>query len=101
MNEYVARYIVSKDHRRIGEINRKNKHRYIANDDDESIRIVKSVCEKLGEEDIEEVIVGKIMGTITDAGSSLSKSDDDKFLRDYNWCNSRCVSWPYYRFCNN
>jgi hypothetical protein len=44
MNEYVARYIVSKDHRRIGEINIK----YTANDDDESIRVAKSVCEKLG-----------------------------------------------------
>ena len=76
MNEYVARYIVSKDHRRIGEIN----IRYTANDDDESIRIAKSVCEKLGGEEIEEVIIGKVMGTITGAGSSLSKSDDDKFL---------------------
>ena len=44
MNEYVARYIVSKDRRRIGEIN----IRYTANDDDKSIRIAKSVCEKLG-----------------------------------------------------
>jgi hypothetical protein len=78
MNEYVARYIVSKDHRRIGEIN----IRYTANDDDESIRIAKSVCEKLGGEEIEEVILGKVMGTITGAGRSLSKSDDDKFLGD-------------------
>lgn len=76
MNEYVARYIVSKDHRRIGEIN----IRYTANDDDESIRIAKSVCEKLGGEEIEEVIIGKVMGTITGAGSSLSKSDEDEFL---------------------
>ena len=78
MNEYVARYIVSKDHRRIGEIN----IRYTANNDDESIRIAKSVCEKLGGEEIEEVILGKVMGTITGAGRSLSKSDDDKFLGD-------------------
>ena len=78
MNEYVARYIVSKDHRRIGEIN----IRYRANNDDESIRIAKSVCEKLGGEEIEEVIIGKVMGTITGAGRSLSKSDDDKFLGD-------------------
>jgi hypothetical protein len=76
MNEYVVRYITSKNHRRIGEIN----IRYTANDDDESIRIAKSVCEKLGGEEIEEVIIGKVMGTITGAGSSLSKSDDDKFL---------------------
>ena len=78
MNEYVARYIVSKDHRRIGEIN----IRYTANNDDESIRIAKSVCEKLGGEEIEEVILGKVMGTITGAGRSLSKSDDDKLLGD-------------------
>ena len=78
MNEYVARYIVSKDHRRIGEVN----IRYTANNDDESIRIAKSVCEKLGGEEIEEVILGKVMGTITGAGRSLSKSDDDKFLGD-------------------
>ena len=67
---------MSKDHRRIGEINIK----YTADDDDESIRIAKSVCEKLGGEEIEEVIIGKVMGTIAGAGSSLSKSDDDKFL---------------------
>jgi uncharacterized membrane protein YeaQ/YmgE (transglycosylase-associated protein family) len=78
MNEYVARYIVSKDHRRIGEIN----IRYTADNDDESIRIAKSVCEKLGGEEIEEIILGKVMGTITGAGRSLSKSDDDKFLGD-------------------
>ncbi|MFP3234234.1 MAG: hypothetical protein RXR08_11325 [Sulfolobaceae archaeon] len=78
MTEYVARYIVSKDHRRIGEIN----IRYTANNDDESIRIAKSVCEKLGGEEIEEVILGKVIGTITGAGRSLSKSDDDKFLGD-------------------
>ncbi|MEJ2778769.1 hypothetical protein, partial [Stygiolobus sp. RP850M] len=68
----------SKDHRRIGEIN----IRYTANNDDESIRIAKSVCEKLGGEEIEELILGKVMGTITGAGRSLSKSDDDKFLGD-------------------
>ncbi|ACP37788.1 glycine zipper 2TM domain-containing protein [Saccharolobus islandicus] len=78
MSEYIAKYIVSKDHRRIGEIN----VRYTANNDDESIKIAKSVCDKLGEEDVEELIIGKIIGTITGAviGNSLSKSDDNKFL---------------------
>lgn len=84
MNEYVVRCITSKNHRRIGEIN----IRYTANDDDESTRIAKSVCQKLGGEEIEEVIIGKVMGTITSAGSSLSKSDDDKFLGASGYCNS-------------
>nr|WP_286188800.1 hypothetical protein [Sulfolobus sp. S-194] len=63
MTEYIAKYIVSRNYRRIGEIN----VRYTANDDDESIKIAKSVCDKLGEEEVEEVIVGKIIGTITGA----------------------------------
>ena len=78
MNEYIAKYIVSKGYRVIGEIN----IRYTANDDDESIKIARSVCEKLGEKDVEEVIIGKIIGAAAGAiiGNSLSKSDEDKLL---------------------
>lgn len=80
MAEYIARYIVSRNYRRIGEIN----VRYTANDDDESIKIAKSVCEKLGEEDVEEVIIGKIIDDITVAAidNSLSKPNDDKLLKN-------------------
>ena len=74
MNEYIAKYIISKGYRRVGEINT----RYVANDDDESVRIAKSVCEKLGEEDVEELVIERIIGRAN--GSSLSKSDDDKLL---------------------
>ncbi|BFI76558.1 hypothetical protein [Sulfurisphaera ohwakuensis] len=75
MAEYIAKYIISKNNRRIGEINIK----YTANDDDESIKIAKSVCDKLEEEDVEEVIIEKIIGTGLGAvtGDLLNKSDDD------------------------
>lgn len=78
MNEYIARYVISKDHRIIGVINT----RYKANNDDESIKIAKSVCEKLGEEDIEELIIGKVIGAVSGAviGNLLGKSDDEKLL---------------------
>ncbi|AWR93942.1 glycine zipper 2TM domain-containing protein [Acidianus brierleyi] len=78
MAEYIAKYIVSKGYRKIGEINT----RYTANDDDESIKIAKSACEKLGEEDVEEIVIGKIIGAVSGAviGNSLDKSDDDKLL---------------------
>ncbi len=75
MDEYIAKYIVSKDHRRIGEIN----VRYTANNDDESIKIAKSVCGELGEE-VEEVVIGKIIGAKADALVGNSLSGDDKFL---------------------
>ncbi|BDC17367.1 hypothetical protein [Acidianus sp. HS-5] len=73
MNEYIAKYIISKGYRRVGEIN----IRYVANDD-ESIKIAKSVCEKLGEEDVEELVVERIIGEAN--GSPPGKSDDDKLL---------------------
>ncbi|BAB67092.1 glycine zipper 2TM domain-containing protein [Sulfurisphaera tokodaii] len=78
MTQYIAKYIVSKNYRRIGEINT----RYTANDDDESIKIARSVCDKLGEENVEELIIGKIIGAAAGAiiGNSLGKSDDDKLL---------------------
>ncbi|MCY0883174.1 MAG: hypothetical protein OWQ50_05105 [Acidianus infernus] len=68
MNEYIARYVVSKDHRIIGVINT----RYTANNDDESIKIAKSVCDKLGEGYIEELTIEKTIGTINIAVAEKS-----------------------------
>ena len=63
MTEYIAKYSVSKNYRRIGEID----VRYTANGDDESIRIARSVCDKLGEKDVEELIIEKIVSVTSGA----------------------------------
>ncbi|BFI76494.1 hypothetical protein YN1HA_25920 [Sulfurisphaera ohwakuensis] len=98
MTEYSAKYIVSKNNRRIGEIN----VRYTANNDDESIRIARSVCEKLGEEDVEELTIEKIVGATagTLIGASLSNSDEDKLLGTIAGIITG-VYRSYCRLCNN
>ncbi|MBB5255217.1 hypothetical protein [Sulfurisphaera ohwakuensis] len=68
MVDYIARYVLR---------DREVIVKYTAENDDESIKLANSVCEKLGERDIEEVIISKIVGTITGATIGHSISEDN------------------------
>ena len=71
MAEYIARYVLR---------DREVIVKYTAENDDESIKLANSVCEKLGERDIEEVIIGKIIGTIVGASIGHSISEDNSAI---------------------
>ena len=53
MARYVARYVTRGDEAVV---------EYFAEDDDEGVRFAVSACEKLGEMDVEELVVGRVEG---------------------------------------
>ncbi|BDC17446.1 glycine zipper 2TM domain-containing protein [Acidianus sp. HS-5] len=71
MPEYIARYIVR---------NREITVKYSAENDDESVKLANSICEKLEERDIEELIIDKIIGSIISATIGNSIAEDNKVL---------------------